>query len=613
MASVWGELKRRNVVRVAIAYVIVGWLVLQAASVLVPLLALPETVGRLVFLFLIIGFPLALFFAWAFELTPEGIKREKDVDRTESVTHVTGRKLDFTIIGVLAIALMFFAVDKFVLAPVTTATVTSPQEEVATEARQSIAVLPFVNMSSDSEQEYFSDGLSEELLNLLAKIPDLKVIARTSSFAFKGKNEDLRVIGQALGATTVLEGSVRKSGERVRITAQLIDVADGTHLWSETYDRTITDIFAVQDDVAKSIIDALEIHVGAAPTRGRPTDNPEAYALFLKARVQANESDFESAESILREAVALDPNFAEAHELLAYSYWWLAGFTVEGAKGQLLMLNSANRALDIDPTLTFARTLQQSGSSETFTWVDELDQLAQVLREQPNNGQAFDALTFDLLETGYVSEGLEVAEQWVEIDPLSAAAHIRLHEYLLAIGRKADAMAALQVALEIGSEAADVAIAFLDLADGRDEDAIGRYEVFFRNRGYADVSWVRELITGGRDPANGQAFLDRRIPEIVASMPTNHAYFMQQSLVMWYLPLGYLDRYAELTLENSIANLVWNDADNQMYTAMTHPSLGMIAHPVFLEALEVSGIVELWNDRGAPDRCDKADGEWVCR
>ena len=335
--------------------------------------------------------------------------------------------------------------------------------------------------------------------------------------------------------------------------------------------------------------------------------------MFLKARVQANESDFESAESILREAVALDPNFAEAHELLAYSYWWLSGFTVEGAKGQLLMLNSANRALDIDPTLTFARTLQQSGSVETFTWTDEIDRLAQVLREQPNNGQAFDALTFDLLETGYVSEGLEVTEQWVEIDPLSAAAHIRLHEYLLAKGRKADAMAALQVALEIGSDAASVWMAFIDLVDGRDEDAIRRYEDYFHNRGYEDVSWVRELITGGRDPANGQALLDRRIPEIVASMPTNLAYYMQQSLVVWYLPLGFLDRYAELTLENSIADLVWNDADNQIYTAMTHSSLGMTAHPVFLEALEAADIVELWNDRGAPDRCDKADGEWLCR
>jgi tetratricopeptide (TPR) repeat protein len=447
----------------------------------------------------------------------------------------------------------------------------------------------------------------------LAKIPDLKVIARTSSFAFKGKNEDLRVIGDALGATTVLEGSVRKSGERVRITAQLIDVADGTHLWSETYDRTITDIFAVQDDVAKAIIGALEIHVGAAPTRGRPTDNPEAYALFLKARVQANELDFESAEPILLEAVELDPNFAEAHELLAYSYWWLAGFTVEGAKGQLLMLESANRALAIDPTLTFAKTLQQSGSVGTFTWIDELDRLAQILREQPNYGPAFEALTFDLLESGYLSEGLEVTERWVEIDPLSAAAHTRLHEYLLSVGRKADAMAALQVALEIGSVQADVSMAFIDLVDGRDEDAIGRYEDYFHNRGYADVSWVRELITGGRDPANGQALLDRRIPEIVASMPTNLAFSMRQFLVVWYLPLGFLDRYAELTLENSISDLVWNDADNQIYTAMMFSNLGMTAHPVFLEALEAAGIVELWNDRGAPDRCEKVDGVWACK
>jgi tetratricopeptide (TPR) repeat protein len=323
--------------------------------------------------------------------------------------------------------------------------------------------------------------------------------------------------------------------------------------------------------------------------------------------------DFENAEPILREAVTLDPNFAEAHELLAYSYWWLAGFTVEGAKGQLLMLNSANRAIAIDPDLSFARTLQQSGSVETFTWIDELDQLAQVLREQPNYGPAFEALTFDLLESGYLSEGLEMTERWVEIDPLSAAAHIRLHEYLLSVGRKADAMAALQVALEIGSEQADLTMAFIDFVDGRDENAIGRYEVFFRNRGYADVSWVRELVTGGRDPANGQALLDKRIPEIAASMPTNRAYYMRQSLVVWYLPLGFLDRYAELTLENSIVDLVWNDADNQMYTAMIHSSLGMTAHPVFLEALEAAGIVELWNDRGAPDRCDKADGEWVCR
>ena len=205
MASAWEELKRRNVVRVAVAYVIVSWLILQLSDVLIPMLTLPEWVGRLVFLLLLIGFPLALFFSWAFELTPGGLKKEKDVDRSESITHLTDRKLDFAIIGVLVVALGMFAVDKFVLAPDSITASDADQDFIATEVRQSIAVLPFVNMSPDPDQEYFSDGLSEEILNLLAKIPELKVIGRTSSFAFKGKDEDLRVIGEALGVKFLLE------------------------------------------------------------------------------------------------------------------------------------------------------------------------------------------------------------------------------------------------------------------------------------------------------------------------------------------------------------------------------------------------------------------------
>ena len=204
MASLWDELKRRNVVRVAIAYVIVSWLILQLSDVLISMLGLAESVGKLIFLFLLLGFPLALFFAWAFELTPEGMKKEKDVDRSASMTHVTGRKLDFAIIGVLAVALAFFAIDKYVLDADTTPASNIAQEIVATVAQQSIAVLPFVNMSDDEGNEYFSDGLSEEILNLLAKIPELKVIARTSSFAFKGQTGDIRGIGQQLGVKTLL-------------------------------------------------------------------------------------------------------------------------------------------------------------------------------------------------------------------------------------------------------------------------------------------------------------------------------------------------------------------------------------------------------------------------
>jgi len=611
MASVWGELKRRNVVRVAIAYAIVAWLILQLSDVLAPMLSLPEWIGKLVLFILLIGFPLALIFAWAFELTPDGVKREKEVVRSDSVTHVTGRKLDHAIIGVLAIALVFFAVDKFVLAPVVVhdnPLVEAKSDEVI---QQSIAVLPFVNMSSDPEQEYFSDGLSEEILNLLAKIPDLKVIGRTSSFAFKGKNQDLRAIGEALGARTVLEGSVRNSGERVRITAQLIDTSDGTHLWSEAYDRTITDVFAVQDDVAAAIIDALQIHVGAAPTRGQPTDNPEAYALFLKAKIASAGFNNDSAEILLREAVMLDPSFAEAHEALAYAYWTLAGSSLSGAEGQSLMLKSAARALELDPNLALAQALHQAGGQH-FDWLIEIEGLELAVQRQPNNSQALQALSYDLIESGYLSEGLRLAQRWAELDPLSVGAQIQLSDAFWAIGRRDEALAALEIAIEIDSDAMTYAKANVDLGDGHDEAAIQGYETLLTRQGFTNVGWVRELITGGRDPDSGQALLDRRIPEIVASMPADETYSAQQFLIRWYLFFGFLDRFVEIVHGLSDTDLAWSDADNLIYAGIIMSESGFRAHPGFIDIAERSQLFSLWDRRGAPDFCQKVSGNWVC-
>jgi TolB-like protein len=204
------------------------------------MLRLPEWTATFVTVLVIIGFPLALIFAWAFELTPEGLKKEKDVDRSESITHVTGRKLDFMIIGAMGAAILFLLTDKFLFSD---SGETSVGEIVSTG--QSIAVLPFVNISSDKEQEYFSDGITEEILNALASVKELKVAGRTSSFAFKGQNQDLRRIGELLGVEHILEGSVRKAGTTVRITAQLVQVEDGFHLWSDTYDRELTDVFAI--------------------------------------------------------------------------------------------------------------------------------------------------------------------------------------------------------------------------------------------------------------------------------------------------------------------------------------------------------------------------------
>ena len=229
MVSLFTELKRRNVFRVAIAYVVVAWLILQIGDTLGDALRLPNVVNTSLVFFLILGFPLALFFAWAYELTPEGVKKEKHVDRTQSITQQTGRKLDWAIITVLGAAVAFLLVDKFVL-PDTTAPVTD----------KSVAVLPFVAMSNGPDDEYFADGLTEEVLNSLARVPELLVTARTSAFHFKGKDTPITEIAKSLGVAHVVEGSVRRNGDQLRVTAQLIRAADGFHLWSNSYDREIT-------------------------------------------------------------------------------------------------------------------------------------------------------------------------------------------------------------------------------------------------------------------------------------------------------------------------------------------------------------------------------------
>ena len=269
--SFFKELKRRNVFRVGIAYTVAAWLLIQVTDIVFPRIGLPDSAVTLVIALLVIGFIPALIFAWAFEMTPDGIKREKDVDRSKSITPTTGRKLDRVIIGVLTVLVAYLLIDKLVLQEPATSNqpleVEVSQEQgvpisEAAEAStngQSVAVLPFVSMSSGENDTYFADGLTEEILNSLARLPELLVTARTSSFHFKDKNMPIPEIAATLGVKHVVEGSVRRSGERVRITAQLIRAEDGFHLWSDTYDRTLEDVFAVQEDIAENIAETLDV------------------------------------------------------------------------------------------------------------------------------------------------------------------------------------------------------------------------------------------------------------------------------------------------------------------------------------------------------------------
>jgi len=360
--SLYHELKRRNVFRVTIAYVIIAWLILQVGDTLAPALHLPESINTVLAFFLILGFPLAIFLAWAYELTPEGLKKERDVDRSKSITHVTGRKLDSFIIAVLVLALGYFVFDKFVLGPSRDAELVQATTEAVTEqatepgkektADKSIAVLPFVNMSDDASNEYFSDGISEELLNLLAKIPELRVIARTSSFAYKGKNVKIADMARELNVNHVLEGSVRKSGNQVRITAQLIHAADSSHLWSESYDRALDDIFIIQNEIAAAVVEQLKVTLlGAAPA-ARETD-PAAYTLVLQAdymAIQGTPETMEQSIALYQQALEIAPDYAVGWTDLAAIY------TVQGSFGlrpfneaSMLAREAANKALAINP------------------------------------------------------------------------------------------------------------------------------------------------------------------------------------------------------------------------------------------------------------------------
>ena len=338
--SLLGELKRRNVFRVGAAYVVVSWLLIQVAETIFPLFGFDDTPARIVVIVLAIGLIPTVIFAWAFELTAEGLKRESEVDRSQSITTHTGRGLDRMIMVVLALALGYFAFDNFILDPQREASMRVQQAEKlasATEqARQegrseavveaygdkSIAVLPFVNMSSDEEQEYFSDGISEELLNLLAKIPELRVISRSSAFSFKGKDIEIPEIAERLNVAHILEGSVRKSGNRVRITAQLIEARSDTHLWSETYERTLDDVFAIQDEISATVVEQLKITLLGEVPHARHTD-PQAYALYLQARHlgrQFTADSLRQSSALYRQALAIDEDYAAAWDGLANNY-----------------------------------------------------------------------------------------------------------------------------------------------------------------------------------------------------------------------------------------------------------------------------------------------------
>ena len=469
----FAELKRRNVYKVAIAYAVVAWLLIQAASILFPTFEAPPWVMKVFVTAVFLGFPIALILAWAFELTPEGIKRTEEVAPNESIIRKPGRKLTATIVVVAAIAAGMFAFQFTQLGTYLRGVLNiqpkpdhgRPSGVSLPISEKSIAVLPLVNTSADAANDYFSDGLSEELIALLAKIPDLKIIGRSSSFLFKGKPDDSRSIGEKLGVANLLEGSVRKQGDRVRIVAELINAADGRMLWSETYDRELKDVFAVQSEIATAVTEQLKIKLLGTPAKSDAApsnDNLAAYNALQQGTFYfrlSTEEGTRKATEFYDEAIRLDPNYALAHANLSLAWrqlgaTWLGG-GVEANEAYAKARNEAQVALSLAPNLSTAHeALGFVLLISDFDFAGAEAELGKAEKLAPADAGPKGALCILFGAQGRLAEAENVARQTLALDPLGVTRYFNLARILIGGGRYDEAEAALRKAVALQPAAA---------------------------------------------------------------------------------------------------------------------------------------------------------------
>ena len=449
-ASFFAELKRRNVYKVAIAYAVVAWLLIQAASIFLPAFNAPQWVMQIVILIVVVGFPIALAFSWAFEITPEGIVRESEVTADESITRHTGRKIvALTIVlAVIATGLLIF---QFVRAR-------STSPSAAAVSNKSIAVLPFDNLSGDPQNAYFSEGVQDEILTRLAKIAELKVISRTSTQRFKSAPNDLRQIAQQLGVANILEGSVQKANDQVRVNVQLVNALTDAHLWAETYDRKLTDIFAVESDIAKSIADTLRAKLSSSAEHvlaSRPTENPEAHELYLRGRYFWNRrtgANLQKAADYFQQAIGKDPAYALAYSGLADCHVLLPAYADLGSNPRDELpkaLEAAHKAVELDDTLGEAHTSLARALASDLQLPAAMSEFKRAIELNPNYATAHQWFGECLQSQGHLEEGLAELKRAQELDPLSLIINSVLGFALDTVGKSDEAIAQLHKTIEI--------------------------------------------------------------------------------------------------------------------------------------------------------------------
>ena len=449
------ELKRRNVIRMAGLYLVGAWLLVQVAGTVLPMFGAPDWLPRSVVILLAIGFLPALIFSWVFEMTPQGLKRDEDVAPEQSIAPQTARRMNRMIIAVLVLALGYFVFDKFVLAPRRAA---AANDSPSGASAKSIAVLPFDNLSEDKANAYFAEGIQDEILTRLAKVADLKVISRTSTQRFNSAPENLREIAKQLGVKNILEGSVQKANDQVRVNVQLINATNDAHLWADIYDRKLTDLFAVESDIAKTIADTLQAKLTGSEERAiaaRPTENPQAYQLYLKGRYFWNKRtapDLQKSIDYFKQAIEKDPGYALAYAAEAQSWLLLPAYD-GGAPNDCFPQAEAlaAKALALDPSSSDAHAaIGIVKSVYAFDPSGAKAELQRAIELKPNDATAHHWLgNHPLTALGQLDRALAEIKRAQELDPLSLIINTNIGYTEMVAGRLDEAIAQLHKTLEL--------------------------------------------------------------------------------------------------------------------------------------------------------------------
>ena len=538
-ANFFVELKRRNVVRMAGLYLVGAWLLTQVASTVLPMFGAPDWLPRSVVILLAIGFLPALIFSWVFELTPQGLKRDEDVRPEESIAPQTARRMDRMIIVVLVLALAYFAVDKFVLGR---RRADAPSESSSPINTKSIAVLPFDNLSRDPDNAYFCEGVQDEILTRLAKVADLKVISRTSTQHFKSTPENLPAIAKQLGVMHILEGSVQRSNDQVRVNVQLINAMTDAHLWADTFDRKLTDIFAVESEIAKTIAETLQAKITGSEKSSMaktPTANPEAYELYLKGRFFWNKrsgADLRKAIEFFNQAIGKDPNYALAYAGLADSYLLLPNYGGAPTAEVIPPARAAvAKALELDDSLAEAHASR--GLLETLDLHLErsIVQMERAIQLKPNYATGHHWLGLGHLSLGHFDQAITEGKRAIELDPLSVIINADLVWTYACAHRLDEAETQARKTLEIDPHffLAHYYLAGVHQANGKPREAISEYQqAFDLNGDFYSLAGLGQAYARAGNKTEAQKVLVRMNEEAKARHVAPYAW------ALLYLGLG---------------------------------------------------------------------------